>query len=76
MKCHGCGMSMIVDHTETEGHACTRWHRCPLCQKVRLVSQPQDSFDKQYASGSDTFLTEETMTEEPLPDTPTRPLFV
>ncbi len=76
MKCHGCGMSMIVDHTETEGHACTCWHRCPLCQKVRLVSQPKDPFDKQYASGSDTFSPEEMSADELLSDTPTRPLLV
>lgn len=65
MKCHGCGMAMIVDHTETEGHACTRWLRCPLCQKVRLVSQPDDAFDKHYASGSDTFQPEDVYDETP-----------
>ena len=63
MKCHGCGASMVIDHTETEGHACTHWHRCPLCHKVRLVSQPDDPFDKRYARSRDTVTADETYLE-------------
>ena len=63
MKCHGCGMSMVVDHTETVGHACTSWHRCPLCRKVRLVSQPDDPYDKRYSGPGESSAADDLSTE-------------
>lgn len=36
---------MVLDKQETGTGSCTRWHKCPLCGKVRLTSQPESMLE-------------------------------
>ncbi len=40
MKCNRCGTHMYVNRSETSVGSSTRWHKCPLCNTVRLTSTP------------------------------------
>lgn len=31
---------MVLERTESSGHAMTSWHQCPLCKQVRMTSDP------------------------------------
>jgi len=52
MKCHGCSSSMLLDRQETAGRVTTEWHRCPVCNKVTMHSE-LDQSSKQESRWAD-----------------------
>jgi len=43
MKCHGCSNSMLLERQEIAGRVTTEWHRCPVCSKVSMHSELDQS---------------------------------